>query len=354
VDTRHAHPTDIDAILNGLLGSIVDNAPTGIIVIDPQGCIRLVNIEIETLLGYRRDELLGQPVDRLVPTPTRARHPQLRATFHENPDARLMGRGRDVAALCKDGRQVTVEVSLRPLDSALGTMVVATLVDVSERRRLRELTLHAGAQLEDRVRERTAELEAALRSNESLLRDIEAQRFVLEQLSREDPLTGLSNRRDFERRFAEEILRAERLATPLCVAMLDIDHFKNVNDRFGHAVGDTVLQQVAGVIRGQIRAIDLLARYGGEEFALVMPATGPGEAKHLCERIRRAFHTFAWNTIHPGLSQPITISIGLGVWRHGLSAACVIDEADRNLYIAKREGRDRVVQPGEHAQLQAG
>jgi two-component system cell cycle response regulator len=135
--------------------------------------------------------------------------------------------------------------------------------------------------------------------------------------------------------------------------MLDIDHFKSVNDRFGHPVGDKVLQQVAGLIRGQIRGIDLLARYGGEEFALVMPATGPGEAQILCERIRRAFHNFAWNTIHPGLGQSITISIGLGVWRLGHSAHCVLDEADRNLYVAKCEGRDRLVAPGEHAQVQA-
>ncbi len=232
-------------------------------------------------------------------------------------------------------------------------MVVATLVDVSERRRLHELTRRAGVQLEKRVRERTAELEAALSSNESLLRDIEAQRMALEQLSREDPLTGLSNRRDFERRFAEEILRAERLATTLCAAMLDIDHFKSVNDRFGHTVGDNVLQQVASLIRGQIRAIDLLARYGGEEFALVMPATGPGEAQNLCERIRKAFHTFAWTTIHPELCKPITISVGLGAWRPGLSARCVLDEADRNLHIAKR-GRDRLVQPGAQTQLQPG
>jgi diguanylate cyclase (GGDEF)-like protein/PAS domain S-box-containing protein len=343
LDTRQGSAADIDEILAELLATIVDHTPAGIIVIDPGGCIRLVNIEIETLLGYSRAELIGHPVDRLVPMPTRAHHAQLRAAFLDHADTRLMGRGRDVAAERKDGRHVTVEISLRPLETALGTMVVATLVDVSERRRLHELTRRAGEQLERRVRERTAELEAALRSNESLLRDIEAQRIALEQLSREDPLTGLSNRRDFERRLAEEVLRAERLGMPLCVAMFDIDHFKSVNDRFGHAAGDSVLQQVAQLIRGQTRAIDVLARHGGEEFALVMPATGTGEARRLCDRIRGSFHTFAWNNIHPGLQAPVTTSIGLGAWRPGQSARGLLDEADRNLYIAKREGRDRLV-----------
>lgn len=345
MNDRGKRQAGLESILMGLLATIVDTAPVGIIVIDPTGRILLVNIEIESLLGYDRGELLGRPVELLVPQANRGEHARWRERFQNHPDTRLMGRGRDVSACCKDGSEVIVEVALRPLDTELGVMVVATLVDVSERRRLHELTRRAGELLETRVRERTAELENALRTNESLLGDLERQRLTLEQLSREDPLTGLSNRREFERRLTEEIQRAERLDMPLSVAMLDLDHFKNVNDRFGHAVGDLVLQRVAALIRRQIRVIDVLARHGGEEFALVIPATRPEDSVELCERIRQSFHEFAWHTLHPGLTAPVTISIGVAHWRRGTDAKSVLDEADRNLYAAKRKGRDRVVAP---------
>lgn len=331
-----------DRALPGLLKAIVDHAPVGVVVIDPDGRILLVNIEVEALLGYPRGELLGRPVEQLVPSTSRDQHVQWRKQFMRQPDDRLMGRGRDVVALRKDGTRVSVEIALRTLDTDMGAVVIATLVDVSERRRLHEQARLASELLEKRVHERTAELESALHTNEALLQDLQAQRLVLEQLSRED-LTGLSNRREFERRLTEEIQRAERLSTPLAVAMLDIDHFKSVNDRFGHAVGDVVLQHVATLIRTQVRSIDVLARLGGEEFALIIPATQAQDAVALCERVRRAFHDHPWSELHPELITPVTISIGLAGHSHGQDAWGLLGEADRNLYTAKREGRDRVV-----------
>ncbi len=335
----------IESVLTGLLETIVDTTPVGVIVIDQDGRILLVNIEIESLLGYDRQELLGQPIEILITAALHVDHVRWREQFMQHPGRRVMGRRRDVAAQCKDGSRVIVEIALRPIDTEIGMLVVATLVDVSERRRVHELTRRAGELLDKRVRERTAELEAALLANEALLHDIEAQRLALEQLSREDPLTGLSNRRDFERRLTEEVQRAERSAMPLSVAMLDLDNFKSINDRFGHGVGDIVLQRVATLIRRQIRVSDVLSRHGGEEFAMVMPATWLEDAIELCERVRQSFHDFDWAAIHPGLDRAVTISIGLGTWRHGLDARSVLDEADRNLYVAKREGRDRVVSP---------
>jgi diguanylate cyclase (GGDEF)-like protein/PAS domain S-box-containing protein len=336
----------LDTVLPRVLRAIVDSAPVGVIVLDSGGHIVLVNAEIEALLGYTRCELLGTPVARLVPSAVRADHARWQQQFMQHPDTRSMGRGRDVAAQRKDGTEVTVEIGLRVLDeNGIGVLIVAILVDVSERRRLHELARRASERLEERVRERTAELEAALRLNQSLLRDLQVQRAALEQLSREDPLTGLCNRREFERRLSEEIQRSERLGAPLAVAMLDIDHFKTVNDRFGHGVGDVVLQQIAALIRTRIRAVDILARYGGEEFALIMPGTSGVGAVELCERIRKAFHDFSWSMIHGALVMPVTISIGVATWGHGLDARRLLDEADRNLYVAKHAGRDRVVFP---------
>lgn len=329
--------------LNPLLARIVETAPVGIIVVDEGGRMQLVNAEAERVLGYRQGELAGRKVELLVPRASRSAHAWWRQSLEWHEGWRLMARGRDINARRKDGSLLQVEVALRPLQIMEQMFVVVSLVDVSERNRLDELTRRAGELLERRVSKRTAELEAALHSNQCLLRDLEAQRRALEQLSREDPLTGLGNRRELERRLQEEVGRAERWSVSFTVAVLDIDHFKRINDGFGHGLGDQVLQQVAALIRRHVRDTDLVARHGGEEFALVMSGNGGEPPSALCERIREAFHGFDWRSLHPALSAPVTISVGLAHWRPGMSARELLEEADQRLYQAKREGRDRVV-----------
>ena len=194
--------------------------------------------------------------------------------------------------------------------------------------------------LEQRVAERTTELEQANTEKGVLLDQLREKSLLLERQSREDPLTGLANRREFDEGVTRELLRAERNGDALALAMLDLDHFKLINDRMGHAVGDAVLREVAVAMRRQCRAIDLIARYGGEEFALVLPDTGAVAAVDVCERVRRAVELTDWSPVHQELR--VTLSAGVAEWKLGISGVQLLAAADRCLYEAKRTGRNRV------------
>lgn len=195
--------------------------------------------------------------------------------------------------------------------------------------------------LEQRVAERTLELEQANYEKERLLDELREKSLQLERQTREDPLTGLANRREFDEGFQREWLRAERQGDRFALVMLDLDHFKRINDSMGHAVGDEVLREVAIQMRRQCRAIDIIARYGGEEFALVLPDTdAAAAAAKVCERIRAEVEGYDWGRVHPQLR--VTLSAGVAEWAAGLSAQKLLCEGDRRLYQAKRSGRNRV------------
>jgi diguanylate cyclase (GGDEF)-like protein len=172
----------------------------------------------------------------------------------------------------------------------------------------------------------------------------------LERAEREgstDGLTGLANRRALDRRLAEELERARRAGSSVALALLDLDSFKQVNDTFGHAVGDEVLRQVATLLRDHTRTADLAARYGGEEFALLLPATSLTEAIAAAEQVRKRIGAHPWAEVDPALV--ITVSIGVAAASAGekldtqpLDGAELLARADRHLYHAKHAGKDRV------------
>jgi two-component system cell cycle response regulator len=165
---------------------------------------------------------------------------------------------------------------------------------------------------------------------------------MLAQRAQIDGLTGLWNRTFFDRRWSEEHARCMRHGHPMSVALLDLDHFKSVNDNYGHPVGDMVLQTIAKILQRESRQSDLACRYGGEEFALLMPDTRTEDAVAVCDRIRKAVEQARWAR-EPDLR--VTVSIGVA----GCSAPCPVsaeqwvEEADRNLYAAKRTGRNTII-----------
>lgn len=165
---------------------------------------------------------------------------------------------------------------------------------------------------------------------------------ALKETSIRDPLTGLCNRREFDRRLRDELLRCKRYRHPLSLLMLDLDHFKAINDGHGHPVGDKVLREVADIVKHALRASDELARYGGEEFAVILPETADSGAQVLAERIRVAVagHTLA---IDDRRRINVTVSIGLANFPDDAGTdAKLIAAADSALYAAKRAGRNRV------------
>jgi diguanylate cyclase len=188
------------------------------------------------------------------------------------------------------------------------------------------------------------ELEVLARS----LREADAQKSRLlrqvERQAREDALTGLSNRRHFDREIGETFPLYRRRKLPFSVALCDIDNFKSVNDTFGHAVGDRVLKAVGRLLRVSIREQDLVARYGGEEFIVMLPDATAGTARGICERIRRGVEEFAWGSIAPGLA--VTLSFGVATDPSVVHHERLISVADGLLYEAKAAGKNRVVDDG--------
>ena len=165
----------------------------------------------------------------------------------------------------------------------------------------------------------------------------------LEELSGRDDLTGVFNRRHFRRTVARAFDHCRRYKRPLSVAIIDVDHFKNVNDCFGHQAGDTVLAEVAKRFMRSVRSSDYLARYGGEEFVVILPETQLGDAVTFSEKLRAAIAS-APVPIADGEELPLTVSVGAASLSHSefSSAAEMIRAADQALYRAKRNGRNRV------------
>ena len=165
---------------------------------------------------------------------------------------------------------------------------------------------------------------------------------ILTRTAEQDPLTGLANRRGVER-----VLGSLGPVERTCLVLLDVDHFKSVNDRFGHSVGDEVLQRLGRLLVSAVRGVDRVARWGGEEFLLVFPGQTAQLGREAAERIRRVVAAYPWDMVRPELG--LTVSIGVACGPAELHAE-LLRSADRALYQAKNGGRNRVVVVPEPSQ----
>lgn len=199
---------------------------------------------------------------------------------------------------------------------------------------------------------RTTELQEArdrLRTREQLLSEQLSEIRALETQLREqalrDPLTGLYNRRFLMPTLARELARCRRAELPLCVMLIDVDHFKRINDTFGHDGGDAVLRNLGAHLTRTLRAADVVCRFGGEEFVLVLPEMPASSAKDRAETVRRSWE--AVTVTHGGHEIRSTLSVGIAALpEHGQTEEELLKSADLALYEAKRMGRNRVVVAG--------
>jgi diguanylate cyclase (GGDEF)-like protein len=194
--------------------------------------------------------------------------------------------------------------------------------------------------LEGLVAERTGALERAAVERERLLAELGSKSLLLERQSREDPLTGIANRRHFDERLAAEIERAGRYGHPLTLALVDIDHFKRINDRGGHLLGDHVLIRIARLVAGHLRSSDFVARIGGEEFAVLFPETPLEGAATSVRLLRERLGDGGFADLAPWLR--VTLSAGVAQWANGEHRDVLLRRADVCLYQAKAAGRDQV------------
>ena len=295
---------------------VVDTVPDAVLVVDPAGILIDLNPAAGRLLeGLRPDlagqELVGRPVAEVV---------------GDDAVALVAGAERlDGHRVVEVRRGMWLDVRDTPVSDArgraLGTIVVAR--DVSEQERRQAAVVSLNRRLAEQVRE------------------IERLRSELAEEAVRDPLTGLHNRRQLDRALAAD--RRSRVSDlESAVVVVDIDRFKDVNDRFGHAAGDEVLKAVADVLRRSTRDGDTVARMGGEEFVLVLPGAGAGQAVERAEEIRRD----CAGLVHVLGGETVTVTVSAGVAAGPLGGAAsdaLLDAADRALYAAKAAGRNRVV-----------
>ncbi len=260
------------------------------------------------------------------------------------------------------GRDAEALAALEPLlqraadtgEDPIGADVQALAAELAERRgdtaaALAHYKRHHAAEKARATAE--AETRARLAEMRERLRQLETESERLRAEARRDALTGLANRRALDEAIARHQAGAPAGAAapaastepapaePLCVAMIDIDHFKLVNDRHSHAVGDSVLQQLAQVLQAQAGPGDLAVRQGGEEFVWLMPGLALPQAQARCEQLRQAVQVHPWAEVAPNLS--VTVSVGVALGRPG-ALPRALAAADQALYAAKREGRNRV------------
>lgn len=176
---------------------------------------------------------------------------------------------------------------------------------------------------------------------EARVQALESQLVQMSELVREDQLTGSLNRRGLDDTLTREIANANRRGTPLCVALLDLDDFKRLNDTHGHNVGDEVLKHLVKVVKDTLRKLDVIARFGGEEFLIVLPETSPEEAMFTITRVQRELTKRIF--LHNREKLLITFSAGVALMGHGEGQTDLVKRADAALYKAKHAGKNRIV-----------
>ena len=290
-----------------LYREIVEGCADAILVIDGDQTIRFLNKSAEAMFGRPNEEALGQSLEILLPEGFRKSHHKRVAHFAASAQAPRFMAHRDapIFGLRKSGEIFPADVTILRTRDKEGLHLVAVVRDITESR-----------QLEDRLR----------------------------VLARTDSLTGILNRGAFEARAKEEVSRSIRFGQPLATVMMDIDHFKDINDRFGHALGDDALRSFVKLVSGQLRTCDVLGRWGGEEFALMLPSTTARAAFEVAERIRLAVKAAPFSMEEDGNPIHLSVSAGVTDLRDGDTVDTMLDRADQALYAAKSDGRNCVRQ----------
>ncbi|MEA2323556.1 MAG: two-component system, cell cycle response regulator [Solirubrobacteraceae bacterium] len=307
---------------------LYEHAPCAYVSALMDGTIVKCNGTFLTWTGHHRDDVVGRMRFRDLLTPGgRILH-----ETHHVPLLLMQGAVRDVALdiVGADGRRVPTLMSSSLRRDAAGRPVVvrSTLFHAGDRAAYERELRRA------RDRERGAREAAEARQEQLALRNDR-----LERLAYTDPLTAVANRRALDEQLRTAVRHVRRHGGALGVVLVDIDHFKRINDGFGHDCGDNVLRTVARRMREVVREDDVVGRLGGEEFLIIARETGPDGLQRLAERLRGA--VAAAPIACAGASVPVTVSAGWAAWE-GESPEALLGRADRALYTAKESGRDAV------------
>lgn len=368
--------------------SLLESAADGIVISGPDGRILRVNREAERIFGYSREQLLGAPVEMLIPRRSRSRHRDYRAAYVDSAIPRVMGTISKITGLRSDGSEVPLEITLSSVRLDEQLRVIAVVRDVTERERAeadrrrllaildatpdmiaiftpdRKLCYlnPAGRELlglgpQDPVEQHAIDALLAPSAQQliahfdeggrlthvsAIARDISERRQYEAQLlhrATHDQLTGLANRALFRDRLTQAVYHAERSGRLVALAFIDLDDFKQINDSLGHAAGDALLQEIAARLRRHLRKGDTRARLGGDEFAVILEDLGrPDDALVVVDGLMRELQ----RPMMLGQREiVVTTSIGISIYPRD---AATVDEllvhADAAMYQAKAAGRN--------------
>ncbi len=301
---------------NQRLAWVLENTPEAIVMTDPDGRVTWVNQAFERITGYGFADVKGWRPGEFLQGPDT--DPDTVALMRERL-AQEQGFTTEILNYRHDGAAYWLRISCQPEYDRHGDLLGFTAIqsDITTERQIREdleAEIEARQRLEDRLR----------------------------HLASHDELTGLPNRRFFMDQGRAEIARSYRYRHPLSVLLLDLDHFKQINDQHGHATGDAVLGAFAQRCRTLLRESDMVARIGGEEFAMLLPQTDADNGAVVAERLRRHLADAPIETDSGAI--PLTVSAGLATLpAEQVGIDTLLQQADERLYRAKEQGRNRVV-----------
>ena len=285
---------------------LVELMPDPVVLVNEQGQLAFVNQVASELFGYTVTELVGQSVNLLLPEDRRGAHTGLMREYLDQPQRRSLSNDMALAARCKNGDLIDVDIMLQPAQLDGCRYVITVLRDIGHIRRLEQ------------------------RLQQALERE--------QQLARIDSLTGAANRRAFHEHLEQEIDRARRYKSSFAIVYIDLDNFKRFNDQHGHSKGDQLLCAITTSLRSNLRPSDVVARLGGDEFALLLPHTSEQEVHHLVDRLH-ALLTQQMNEAGTGVS----FSAGVLLCRKtSLDPDSLITLADNLMYEVKRNNKNAV------------
>ena len=300
---------------------VLETAPVAVVTWSRDFVVTEWNREAQRTFGWSKDEVLGRNFfDFMVPDEERSRVEEVTgASFHSGITSHSVNRN-----LTKDGRTILCAWSNAMFHDNAGnpTGVISIALDITERARAEESLQAANAGLKNRIEE------------------IQALQARLEEQAIRDGLTGLYNRRYLDETLEREVARARREHEPLSLMMIDVDHFKALNDRHGHRAGDKVLRMLSELLMADTRAEDVACRYGGEEFLVLLPGMPLDKAHERAEEWRRDIE--ATSMTYEGQALKVTASFGIACFpEHGDNPDQLTGAADAALYAAKASGRNR-------------
>jgi diguanylate cyclase (GGDEF)-like protein/PAS domain S-box-containing protein len=317
---------DPNAAIPDRVRTAFDALSEGVLVIDKQGHILLANSGFRKLHPLAGGELTGKRIKDLgwlVEAVGGGIPPWSRAMLE-----RTNVSGETIQIPQEEGEPSKVVINVTPIVDDRQTVrgCLITFDDLSTVEHMNQALLDSVAQLEVAKQK------------------IEMQNAELKRLADHDQLTGSLTRRAFLEQAQQAFLKAAVQRSNVCAVMVDIDHFKSINDRYGHLVGDQAIQNVANTLASAVRPGDIVCRYGGEEFCLLLAGIEASQTQELAERMRKQIETGCGPAVVPGDNVRITASFGVASIQHGATTlAELIKQADQALYAAKAAGRNRVL-----------